>query len=117
MRRLLRILLPLTTIAALAVAAAPAGAATGLSAARGFAPRQLLVKFEGEKRGRAVGLKPGTGVLEAARALNRDPGVVYATPNYLATASARPGPPLDPNDSGALAGGPEASSAAGGWAY
>jgi len=117
MRRLLRILLPLTTIAALAVAAAPAGAATGLSAARGFAPRQLLVKFEGDERGRAVSLRPGLGVREAARALNRDPRVLYATPNYVATASAKPEPPFDPNDSGALEGGPEASSAAGGWAF
>lgn len=118
MRSLLRILLPLTAIATLAIAAAaPASAATGLAEARGFAPRQLLVKFEGEKRGRAVGLAPGVGVLAAARALNRDPHVVYAAPNYIATASAAPAPPFDPNDPGALEGGPEASSASGGWAF
>ena len=117
MRRLLRILLPLTTVAAVAIVAAPACAATGLAPARGFAPHQLLVKFEGDERGRAVSLRRGLGVREAARALNRDPHVLYATPNYIATASAKPEPPFDPNDSGGLEGGPEASSAAGGWAY
>jgi len=116
MRRLLRNLLPLT-IAALAIVAAPAAAATGVSPARGFAPHQLLVKFAGERHGRAIGLAPGVGVRQAARALNRDQRVVYAAPNYLATASAAPSPPFDPNDSGALEGGSEASSAAGGWAY
>ncbi len=117
MRRLLRTLLPLTTIVALAIGAAPAAAATGLSPARGFAPRQLLVKFEGEGRGRAIDLAPGVGVMEAARNLRRDPRVLYAAPDYFATASATPGPPFDPDDSGALEGGPEASSTAGGWAF
>jgi serine protease len=117
MRRLLRTLLPLTTIAALAIFAAPAAGATGIAAARGFAPQQVLVKFEGERRGRAVALAPGVGVRQAARSLRRDPRVLFAVPNYLATASATPGPPFDPNDSGALEGTPEASSAAGGWAY
>jgi serine protease len=115
MRRLLRTLLPLTAIAALAIIAAPAAAATGLAAARGFAPRQLLVKFEGERRGRAVGLAAGVGVRQAARSLRRDPRVLYAVPNYVATASAAQAP-FDPDDSGALDGGPEASSTAGGWA-
>ncbi|HET9197773.1 MAG TPA: S8 family serine peptidase [Solirubrobacterales bacterium] len=117
MRKLLRTLLLPSAVAALAIAAAPAAAATGVSAAHGFAPRQLLVKFEGEKRGRAIELEPGVGVLRAARALSRNPRVAYAAPNYLATASAPQEPPYDPNDSGALEGGPEASSAAGGWAY
>jgi serine protease len=117
MRKILRTLLPLSAVAAVAIAAAPAAAATGVSAARGFAPRQLLVKFDGEQRGRAVELAPGVGVLRAARALSRDPGVVYAVPNYVATASAPPPAPFDPNDDGVLEGGPEASTAAGGWAY
>jgi serine protease len=117
MRRLLRTLLPLTTIAALVIVATPAAAATDLAPARGFAPRQLLVKFEGERHGRAMGLAPGVGVRQAAETLSRNPRVVYAAPNYIATASAAPAPPFDPNDSGALEGGPEASSAAGGWAY
>ena len=117
MRRLLRTLLPLTTIAALAIAATPAAGATGVSPARGFAPRQLLVKFEGEQHGCAVRLAPGVGVREAAKALSRKPGVVYAAPNYIASTSAAPAPPFDPNDSGALEGMPEASSASGGWAF
>jgi serine protease len=117
MRRLLRTLLPLTAIAALAISAAPAAAATGLSPASGFAPRQLLVKLEGERRGRAIGLAPGVGVRQAAMSLRSDPRVLYAVPNYIATASATKGAPFEPDDSGALEGGPEASSATGGWAY
>jgi serine protease len=115
MRRLLRTL-PLTAIAALAILAAPAAGATGIGPARGFAPRQLLVKFEGEQRGRAIGLAPGVGVRQAARSLRSDPRVLYATPNYIATASATAAP-FDPDDNGSLGDAPEASSAAGGWAY
>jgi serine protease len=116
MRKLLRTLLPLTAIAALSILASPAAAATGVAAARGFAPGQVLVKFDGERRGRAIDLAPGVGVRQAARSLRRDPRVLYAVPDYVATASATPAPPFDPDDSGALEG-PEASSAAGGWAY
>jgi len=116
MRRLLRNLLPLAATAVLAVSAAPAPAQTGLSPARGFAPRQLLVKFEGERGGRAVTLPRGAGVQRTAAALRRNPRVAYAEPNYLATASAVPAP-FDPDDSGALEGTPEASSSAGGWAF
>jgi serine protease len=116
MRRILRTLLPLTATAVLAASASPAGAATGVSPARGFTPRQLLVKFEGAPGGQAVELSPGMGVQQAAAALRRNPHVVYAEPNYLATASAAPAP-FDPDDSGALEGSPEASSSAGGWAF
>jgi serine protease len=116
MRRLLRTLLPLTAIAALAIVAAPAAAATGLTPARGFAPRQLLVKFKGERRGRAIELAPGAGVRPAARSLRRDPRVLYAAPNYIARASAT-AEPFDPNDDGSLGDPPEASSTAGGWAF
>lgn len=116
MRRLLRALLPLVAATTLAVAASPAEAATGISPARGFAPRQLLVKFEGQRHGRAVALAPGVGVRQAARALRRNPHVLYAAPNYIATASA-PARPFDPNDSGALGAASEASASAGGWAF
>ena len=72
MRRLLPTLLPLLgAIGALALAASTATAATAISPAREFAPRQLLVKFEGEKRGEAIGLPRGAGVRETARALRR----------------------------------------------
>jgi len=116
MRRILRTLLPLSATAVLAVSASPARAQTGVSPARDFAPRQLLVKFEGGPRGQAVQLSPGTGVRRTAAALRRNPHIVYAEPNYLATASAAP-TPFDPDDSGALEGSPEASSSAGGWAF
>jgi serine protease len=101
MRRLLRILLPL----ALAAAALPAGAAASQAAvapAREFAPRQLLVKFEGQRLGGAVSLSAGTGVRRAAAALRQNPRVAYAEPNYIATASAIEPSPYDPSDSGSI---------------
>jgi len=123
MRRLLRTFLPLAAIASLALVAAPAHAASGVASARGFAPRQLLVKFEGQQHGQAVELRRGVGVREAARALRRNPNVVYATPNYIATASVIPPPynpnppPYDPNDSGSLDASPEAAADPGSWVY
>jgi serine protease len=99
-RRLLRTLLPVT----LALAAAPASAAAnpvGVTPAREFAPRQLLVKFEGQRLGRAVSLPSGTGVRRAAAALRQNPRVAYAEPNYIAVASAE-ATPYDPSDSGSI---------------
>jgi hypothetical protein len=63
-----------------------AGAETAVGTARGFAPRQLVVKFEGQRVGRALALAPGTGVRQTAEALRQNPRVVYAEPNYVATA-------------------------------
>ena len=117
MKRFLRTLLPAAAIAALTVAAAPAGAETGLSPARAFAPRQLLVKFEGERAGRAVRLDAGAGVLRSARALRRNPNVVYAEPNYRASASAVAGESFDPDDSGTLAQATASSTLGGNWAF
>ena len=117
MRRLLRTLLPLAAIASSVLAASPAQAASGISPARGFAPRQLLVKFEGQQRGRAIELARGVGVRQAARALRRNPNVVYAAPNYIATASVTSASPYDPNDSGGLGMVSEASAVPGGWVY
>jgi serine protease len=93
-------------------AATPALAATGLSQAHGFAPHQVVVKFEGEARGRAVSLPHGIGVRAAASALRDNPRVAYAEPNYLATASEPPFQGI-PNDPGVLDAMP--SSTAGGW--
>ena len=92
--------------------ATPAGAATGLSQAHGFAPHQVVVKFEGEGEGRAVRLPPGVRVREAAGALRANPRVAYAEPNYIATASEPPFQGI-PNDPGMLDAFP--SSTAGGW--
>ena len=116
MKRLLRALLPLVTIAVAAVAAQPAQAETSISAARGFAPHQLLVKFEGQRTGRAVPIARGAGVRRSALALQQNPNVVYAEPNYVASASAA-GDPFDPNDSGFLAAGTDSSLPAGDWAF
>ena len=117
MRRLLSTPLPLLgAIVAVSLAASPALAATGVSPARAFAPGQLLVKLEGQRRGEAIALPPGAGVRETAWALRQSPSVVYAEPNYIASASATPSEPFDPDDSGALE---EAgtSTAAGDWAF
>lgn len=104
MSRRLPILAAFAPLAALAAAAAPAGAATGLSAAspaREFAPRQVVVKLEGERHGRTVGLPPRVGVREAAAALRRNPRVAYAAPNFVATASTLSGDGI-PSDRGTL---------------
>ncbi|HMI80317.1 MAG TPA: hypothetical protein VK480_00875, partial [Solirubrobacterales bacterium] len=95
MRRLLRTLLPIAVLAACGLCVPAAGAATGLAPAREFAPRQLLVKFEGQQRGRALALAlaPGVGVRRSARALRQNPRVVYAEPNYIVRASAAPDDP------------------------
>ena len=116
MRRLLRTLPPLALIAALIAAATPAHAGPGIAQARKFAPRQLLVKFEGESRGSALKLPAGAGVLKTARALRRNPNVVYAEPDYLAHASAT-AEPYDPNGSGLLEVATESSAGAGDWAF
>ena len=112
----MRILLPLT----LALAVAPGGAAaspTGVAPAREFAPRQLLVKFEGQRLEHTLTLPRGTGVRQAAALLRRNPRVIYAQPNYIATASAVEPGPFDPNDSGSIEATAAAAREAGRWAY
>ena len=116
MRRLLRILLPL----ALAATALPTNAAASqasIAPAREFKPRQLLVKFEGQRLGHAVSLPAGPGVERAATILRQNPRVAYAEPNYIATASAAERSPYDPDDSGSIEASAAASTEAGKWAY
>jgi len=115
MNRLLRTLLALAALTATAAAAPTSHAATGLASARAFAPRQVVVKFRGQKLGRALALAPRAGVRRTARALRRNPHVVYAEPNYVATASASSAP-FDPNDSGTLEAGATVSEL-GNWAF
>jgi serine protease len=94
-----------TALLAAAVPQAPASAAVGLSPARDFVPRQVVVKLEGQRAGRAVSVPAGVGVRQAARALRLDPRVVYAAPNHIARASARTAllsPAGIPNDSGPI---------------
>ncbi len=116
MRRLLGTLLPLAAIAASGLTTSAAQAQPALAAAHGFAPRQLVVKFEGQGAGRALRLAPGAGVRRTAKALRRNPAVVYAEPNYLATASASAAAGFDPDDPGTL-GGVAAASELGKWAF
>jgi len=117
MRRLLRTLPPLALLAALTVGACPARAGQEVADAHRFAPRQLLVKFEGQERGRTLRLPAGAGVEQTAVALRRNPRVVYAEPDYVAHASAADPEPFDPNDSGVLDVATESSVGAGDWAF
>ncbi|HEX8752805.1 MAG TPA: S8 family serine peptidase, partial [Solirubrobacterales bacterium] len=118
MRRLPPILIPLALLAALGAFPAPAPARTALGPAHGFAPRQLVVKFAGQRRGRALHLPRGAGVLETARALRRNPRIAYAEPNYVATASAATPTEFElPDDPGTLEGTGEPAAGAGDWAY
>jgi len=118
MRRQLPILAAATLLATLGPAPAPAGAATGISPAREFAPRQLVVKFAGEGPGRTVTLPGGVGVRRGAAALRRNPRIAYAEPNYIATASVAgfEPPAFLPDDPGTLGGASEAAAGAGNWA-
>jgi serine protease len=87
--------------------AAPAGP-PAIAASRGFVPHQLVVKFSAERFGRALRLPAGVGVRAAAAALRRSPGVAYAGPNYIATASGQAvGSSEVPNDPGNLGGPPQ----------
>jgi serine protease len=95
---------------------ASAAAAPAVSPAREFAPRQLVVKFDGAERGRTLALPPRTSVRASAAALRRNPQVAYAEPNYLATASATL-TPSSPDDPGTLAGATEAAASAGDWTF
>jgi serine protease len=118
MRRLLPTLAAAALLAGFATSPAGAGAET-IAPAHGFAPRQVVVKFEGERRGRTLGLPAGAGVREAAAALRGNPRVAYAEPNYIATASVTEPSPgfVLPNDPGTLDGASEAAASAGDWAF
>ena len=109
-------ILAAVALLATTMAAAPAGAATGISPAREFAARQLVLKLRGQRHGRTVDLPAGVGVRQAAKALRRNPRVAYAAPDYIATASSARTPLLAsaiPNDPGPLATPP---GPPGGWA-
>ncbi len=92
-----------------AIAATPANGAIGVSPAREFAPRQVVLKFKGALRGKVVDLPPGVGVRQAAARMRRSPRIAYAAPNYTATASGSTSKtallldPWNPNDPGPLA--------------
>jgi serine protease len=119
MRRLLPTLAAAASLAVLTTGAAPAAAQIGLARAHGFAPRQLVVKFDGERTARKLRLPAGVSVRESAAALRHNPGVAYAEPNYVATASALSEgfTFVAPNDPGTLEGPAEAASSPGGWSF
>jgi serine protease len=80
-----------------------------------FVPGELVVRYTAQKRGHVVELPRGVGVREAAKTLRRSPGVRYAVPNYIATASeaaAASAAYFVPNDPGGV---PPQSGVAGDW--
>jgi serine protease len=101
-------------LATLALASAPARAASGMAPEHGFAPRQIVLKLAGDRVARTIGLRPGADVPAVAAAARRDPRVAYAAPNYVATASdVEAGDEREvPNDPGPIAGVP---GPPGGW--
>ncbi len=103
-----------TLLTALALAPAQASAAVGVSAAHGFAPRQLIVKLDGAETARTVTLPEGTSVRRAVATLRSESRVSYAAPNFIATASATPEETTSPvpNDPGPISGPP---GPPGGW--
>jgi serine protease len=118
MRRQLPTLATAALLAALATGTAPASAATALAPAHGFAPRQLVVKFDGERSARTVALPADAAVPKAAASLRRNPQVAYAEPDYVATASAEQPTGFDlPDDPGTLDGASEAAATAGDWSF
>jgi serine protease len=115
MRRLLSFLAPVAILATLC-AAGPAQAKIGLAQERGFVPHRVVLRLDDQRTGRAISLPPGVSVQRTVAALRRNPRVVYAEPDYIATASAT-SPSFVPDDSGSLEGPAEAAAAAGSWAY
>ncbi|HEX5374848.1 MAG TPA: S8 family serine peptidase [Solirubrobacterales bacterium] len=112
MNRRLPIAASVTLLASLVLAGAPARATTGLAPAHGFVPRQVILKLAGHEAG-TFGLRPGADVSAVVTALRANPRVEYASPNYIATASATAAAePLVPNDPGPITGVP---GPPGGW--
>ena len=101
-----------TLLAALMLAPAPSHAAVGVSDAHGFVPHKLIVKLAGPEQAQTISLPRRTRVGEAAVALQANPSVSYAAPDYIATASASEEEPMVPNDPGPLSGPP---GPPGGW--
>jgi len=101
-------------LATLAIAGSPGRAATGVSPAHGFVPRQVVLKLTGDGRADTFALERNADVTAVVAALREDPRVEYAAPNYIATASVTPpvAEPEVPNDPGPITGAP---GPPGGW--
>jgi serine protease len=83
-----------TTAIAVFATVLPAAAATAAETPSHapYVPGQLLVRFDGGTE-RVVDLPVGVDVASAQRALDDNPAVAYAVPNYIAHASAIPNDP------------------------
>ena len=90
-----------TTALALVATLLPAvgAAATEAPDHGAFVPGQLLVRFDGGNE-KLVDLPQGIDLGAAAQALDANPAVAYAVPNYIAHASAASSVPDDPGPSG-----------------
>jgi serine protease len=83
-----------TTVLVLLALVLPGGASAAdeTPAQPGYVPGQLLVRFDGGNE-RVLELPQGVGVSAAERALDANPAVAYAIPNYVAHASSIPDDP------------------------
>lgn len=90
-------------MAALGLMAAFSQAPVAAASEPDYVPGEVLVRFAGQPVSSVVELPAGVGVAAAAQALDRNPAVATAVPDYIATAAA-----AFPNDTGR-------SGAAGGW--
>jgi serine protease len=89
----MRKLIATTALVLLAFGALAGSAAAGETPTHGpYVPGQLLVRFQGGAE-HVVDLPDGVGLATAERALNDNPAVAYAVPNYVAHASAIPNDP------------------------
>jgi serine protease len=84
----------IATIALVLFATAPAAAsaASAEPAQAPYVPGQLLVRFQGGAE-QLIDLPQGADISSAERALDANPAVAYAVPNYVAHASAIPNDP------------------------
>ena len=101
----LRASLIATGLALVSSLALASGAAAQPEATGTYEPGELLVEFRADDAGVEYELPEGVGVGEAARALDDNPEVRYAVPNYIAHAAG-----WIPNDRGATD-----AAAGGGW--
>jgi serine protease len=87
------------------VAAPAVSEASPPNEGRAYVPGELLVRFRGERAEREYDLPAGAGVQTTARALERNPRIRWAVPNYVARASGRGWIPDDRGDKGGPPGG------------
>jgi serine protease len=85
--------LALLVIAALPAMLAMPAAAAEPQAAPDFAPGEVVVRLDDQRFGSAMELPADVGVRDAVAALDSNPSVAYAEPNYIATASGVPNDP------------------------